>query len=212
MIQAVLFDFDGTLLDTRNFTYQTFANVFGSLGIKPVSKRKFALSVGLSLEESYRSLIAVREVALTVLVDRHRQFQRDNLHLIKPFPKSKKTLMALKRQGIKMAVVTSRIYNVTAILIRCGLLSYFSVIISGADVKKYKPDPEAIYLALSEMGIAPEHSLIVGDMDVDILAGKKSGVKTFAVTCGFSSKKILMRHQPDFIGNDVEDILKLVYI
>lgn len=211
MIKAILFDVDGTLLNTINFTYQTYAYAFKSLGIKSASKRKISLSAGLSLIDSYRSLIMVDETTLAALVERHRQFQRDNLHLIKPFPNSIKTLHILKRLGVKTAVVTSRIYNVTKILKQSGLLPYFSVIISGADVKNYKPHTEPIYLALHKMGASPKHSMIVGDMDVDILAGKRSGIKTFAIASGFSSKKILMQHKPDFIGDNIADILKLRY-
>lgn len=210
MIKAILFDVDGTLLDTRNFTYLTYGYALSSLGIKSATKRKIALSVGLSLIDSYRSLTDVNETTLVALVERHRQFQRDNLHMIKPFPNSIKTLDSLKHQGIKTAIVTSRLYNVTKILEQSGLMPYFSVIISGTDVKNYKPHPEAIYLALHKMGVSVERSMIVGDMDVDILAGKRSGVKTFAVTSGFSPKRILMQHKPDFIGDDVSDILKLI--
>lgn len=209
MIKAVLFDVDGTLLDTSNFTYQAFAYALQALGIKTVSKRRIADSVSLSLFDSYKSLTNGDQATLTTLVDRHRQFQRKNLDLIKPFLNSKKTLEILANKKIKTAVVTSRNLNVTRILKQFRLLSYFSVIISGTDVKNIKPDPESIFLALSKIKIAAENALFVGDMEVDILAGKRSGVKTFAVASGFTSKKILMQHKPDFIGNDIADVLKL---
>lgn len=208
--KAILFDLDGTLLDTTTFTYQAYAYAFRQLGLRPVPEKRIAASMGLpSIEESYQLLSGLESEVTTKLVEQHRTFQRSHLQLVKPFSSTIPTLQKLVQRKIPLAIITSRIYNVYKLLSDNRLIQYFDVVIIGGEVSKYKPDPEAVDLALSRLKVQAKDALVVGDTSADILAGKNSGVATFAVTSGFYTRQQLDHCQPDFIEDSIERLVEL---
>lgn len=100
--------------------------------------------------------------------------------------------------------------NVSHLLKQAEIYSYFPVIIKGDDVINYKPHPEAIYLALEKIGIDTKEAMIIGDSGADIEAGKKSGIKTIAVASGFTPREILRQYHPDFLVDDISEVLKIL--
>ncbi len=91
-----------------------------------------------------------------------------------------------------------------------GTNKYFEYVIGCERMKKLKPDPEGIQLIMRKFPeVSEDEFIMIGDMDVDILAGKSAGIKTGAVSWGFGNKKELLSLNPDMFFDSPEDLLKL---
>jgi pyrophosphatase PpaX len=207
-IRAVLFDMDGTLLDTREYIYQSFEHTFQAHGLNHLSRKDLPKLKGMSLEESYRALVPEHNVEN--LRDTHRAFQRENIDLVRPFPNTLMTLMKLRSAGIKMAIVSTRAKTARESLEHTGLLDWFEVIITGDDTTNFKPHPEGIFKALEKIGAPTTEAMMVGDTDADILAGKNAQTISVGATYGFTPRDVLQTLNPDYLIDDIQEVLELV--
>ena len=123
MIKAVLFDIDGTLLDTSELLYQAFEYAIKSQGLVPPSREKMSKVIGVSLEKCYLSFAPAGDNKK--LCKLHNEFQLENPHLSKLFPQTIEVLKALKEKGIKTTGITNRWESTAGISVkRAGLLKY----------------------------------------------------------------------------------------
>ncbi len=90
-----------------------------------------------------------------------------------------------------------------------GLAGYFSLIVGCEEVGNLKPNPEGILLILEKTGARAEESVMIGDTEVDILAGRNAGVRTAGVTWGLRLEDELKKHKPDFILNDPQQLIQI---
>lgn len=207
MIKAILFDLDGTLLDTREFIYRAFEHTFERHNLPVIARDSLAKLMGGSLESIYEGIAPFLDCH--VLCDTHRSFQEANLHLSVLFPYVEITLDTLRKRGIKLAVVTTRSKRTSIrTLETAGIDAYFDVVVSGEDVTRLKPDPEPLLYALGKLGIPANQSAMVGDTEADVLAGKSAGAYTVAVTYGFAGRGIIQSN-PDLIIEDIRAVLQL---
>ncbi len=207
-INTVLFDVDGTLLNTTEFIFQSYENTFRKFNLPRISRGEIANLMGKPLEECYKYLAP--SFPLKILCKTHLTFQLENLQLIAPYVNTKSTLQNLKKNHIRIGAVTTR-SNLTSIksLQITGIHSFFDVVISGDDVKYHKPHSEPLLKALGILKAEKGKAVMVGDTESDILAGKNAGVLTIGVTYGFHKEKIVDAN-PDFTLNDVSEILQLL--
>lgn len=107
-----------------------------------------------------------------------------------------------------MGVVTSR-YKITVVesLRRAKLEDFFDVVIFGDDLANIKPHPEPVLKAMEKINVLATESVMIGDADTDVEAGKNAGTKTVRATYGFNIER-LHETKPDFIIDDISDILK----
>lgn len=208
MIKAAIFDVDGTLLDTTEFIYQAFEHAFETNKIDSITRQHLKELMGKPLKEMYQTLAP--SVDAEVLIDAHRNFQKQNLHLSKSYLKVEETLEKLKQAGTKMAVVTSR-SKVSSILTLelAGISHYFEIILSSEDVKNLKPDPESIFKVLETLQVKPEEAVMIGDTYADVQAGKNAGTKTIAVSYGFHGEEV-KKHNPDYMVYSFIEILPII--
>ena len=112
----------------------------------------------------------------------------------------KDTLVKLNERGIKMAIATSRSHkSVRELTEQLGIKDYFVYLLGGDDVSEGKPNPESIYKISSDMNWKPDETLMVGDMNVDIMMGKNAGVRTCAVNYGNGKQTELLEAGADHI-------------
>jgi pyrophosphatase PpaX len=208
-ITRLIFDVDGTLLDTQEFIFQATEHALATLGYFVPERSIIAKNVGKSFPEYYFSLTNSKK-DIDKLIDTHRAFQYLNFNLSKLFPNTLETLTTLKNKGYKLAVVTTRSKKTShQTLIDSNIFNLFNIVISGDDAKKIKPDPEPLLMALEFMQELPEKAIMIGDSYVDIQAGKNAGTKTIRATYGFHIDK-LHEPEPDFFISDMSDLLKLL--
>lgn len=206
--KAVLFDVDGVLLDTWDFIFGAFEYTLTTHGHPIPADELIQKAMGKPLLEFYKTIFP--NIDPNIFGKTHHQYQQGKFDLGKPFPNAKKTLKRLKKAGFSIAAISNRARNSLLIsLDRVKLLEFFDLVVSAEDVKNPKPHPDHVYQALKKLKVKPNQAYMVGDTDVDILAGKSAGIKTIAVTYGFAGKEIL-KHHPDFVIDDIEDLIKII--
>ena len=145
--------------------------------------------------------------------DTYRRIFQENLRTIKPqtFPKVLETLSALKEQGLTLAIASSRSHaSLVELTQELGISSIISYLIGADDVEKAKPNPEPVLNVLAALGHKASETLVVGDMDVDILMGVNAGAKTCGVTYGNGTKKELEEAGADYIINSIDELIEIV--
>lgn len=204
-IKAVLFDLDGTLLDTREFVYQAYEHSLSFHRLEVIKREELAPLIGQRIEVIYQRIAPTGDIKL--LIESHFGFQAKNFHLVKSFPNILEVVTKLKKLDIKVGIVTTRLKNTPQTLKTGGLEpKLFDVIITGDKVTKPKPDPQGLFLALKKLKVKPSEALMVGDGAADIQMGKNAKVKTVGVTWGFAGKNI-KKSKPDYIIDNIREFL-----
>ncbi len=206
-VKAVLFDLDGTLVDTLEFVYQAYEFTLKTHKLKSVSRKVLGTLIGKEITAIY-NMIAPGFDAST-LIKTHNDFQNKKMDLIESYPEVEQVVKKIKKMGIKMGVVTSRLRNSKETLEVAGLGGLFEVIISAEDVTHHKPHPECVLLALKKLKVKATDAILVGDSSFDIQTGKNAKVKIVGVTYGFFGESI-KESNPDFIIDKLEEILKII--
>ncbi len=207
IVKAILFDLDGTLVDTSEFIYQAYEHTLSLHKHKVVQRKTLAPHIGRGLSAIYKDLAPMGNNKN--LIETHNSFQEDHFYLVKSFSNVLKVINELRKKGFKIGIVTSRYKNTPKTLDAAGInTNLFDVIITGDIVTKPKPDPEGIILALDKLKIKPEEAIFVGDAIVDIQMGKNAKVKTVGVTYGFGGKAIA-ESKPDYMIDEITDLLGL---
>jgi pyrophosphatase PpaX len=206
-LRAVLFDVDGTLLDTFDFIYGAFEHAFAVHGVPPLTRSEISHLMGGPLEEVYRTMAA--DLDANALAETHRIFQSNNLALATLFPSTMDVLQTIKQRGLKIGAITTRsIRTSVRSLEQNGIADYFDVIVSAEDVTRHKPDPEPILKALDFLRLKPNEAVMVGDTYADIEAGKNAGTRTVAALYGFGGERLLALN-PDFAIRELSELLKI---
>lgn len=208
-ITSILFDVDGTLLDTGEFIIQATEHALRSHGHTVPDRSVISKAVGAHFPEYYH-MLAGRDADAEQLVETHREFQYKNYHLVKPFPGTMEVLRALKEKGYKIAAVTTRSKKTSIQTIEdAGIEKYFDAIISWEDVAEHKPHPEPLLKALDLVGGTPDKAVMIGDSHLDVEAGKNAGTMTIRAGYGFH-KENMHDPEPDIIIDNISDLLKIL--
>lgn len=208
-ITALLFDFDGTLMDTNELIIQTFQHVLGSRYPGKYERADILPFLGPTLQETFDSIDSERTEELIADYRAWNTSMHDEL--ASEFDGVSETLRLLKAAGMKMAIVSTKRNDI--LLRGVGLLEadgVFEVIIGMDDVTKTKPDPEPILLALSRLGVNADEALMIGDNYHDIEGGKNAGVRTAGVAWSAKGEAFLQTYHPDFMLQHISDLVQLV--
>ena len=205
---AILFDVDGTLLDSAEFVLGAVEHSLSAHDHAPPPRERIATIMGPPLAECYRRLAP--ELDADRLCEAHRAWQRDRMHLVRPFPNAVHTLQTLREAGIRCGAVTAR-SRVSSLgtLDGAGLAELLEVVISAEDTPRTKPYPDPVFAALAKFGVDPVGAVMVGDTASDIEAGRAAGVTTIGVLYGFFGEA-LRESQPDHVVSDISGVLGFV--
>lgn len=210
-MQAVLFDLDGTVIDSADFIRLSFQITLEKYGLQfPLWEDFMAKCRGLALPEAYKALTGQSDVEY--LCKTHRLYQHENEYTVRPFVNVWDTLTILEANRIKMAVVTNRADSVHQTLDRTGLTEFFLTVrhTNNTPQQRPKPHPQMLLDALEYMDVDPSHALMVGDMMEDMDAGNAAEVgMVVGVSYGFTGPRIA-EHNPDYIIHDIRELLKLL--
>ncbi|MFP3917738.1 pyrophosphatase PpaX [Lysinibacillus telephonicus] len=209
MIKALLFDFDGTLLNTNELIIQTFMHVLNERFPGQYSPQDCIKFIGPSLIETFEQ-ITPNEV--DEMVEKYREWnQAHHDELVTEYDGVITTLEQLKEQGIRLAIVsTKRRDTIQKGLNLMGANHLFEFLIGLDDVKNVKPHPEPVLLAIEKLGINKEETMMIGDNYHDIEAGKNAGVKTAGVAWSIQGEDFLRQYNPDYILQHMTDLLTIV--
>lgn len=209
-IKGVLFDLDGTLVNTSDLIIKTFEHTIQTLLQKNPTQDEITRYFGLPLRECLRQFDEekVEEMALF-----YREYNlKHHDHLIKPFPKIEESMLELQQKGVKMAVVTSKKIPMAERGLNCfGLEKYIEGIIGCDECEKHKPHPEPMLRGAKLISLDPEQCICVGDSPFDLQSGKAAGCITAAVKWTyFNWEQMLLMGKPDFILNEMTDLVKII--
>ena len=210
----IIFDFDGTLGDTRRNIVTTMQMTIAELRLPNRSEEECAATIGLPLAGCFRTLFPdIQEELVLGCTETYRRLFNENLKAIQPqaFPDVVETLSVLHQKGLTLTIASSRSHNsLTELTQNMGIADYISYILGADDVKEAKPKPEPVLKTLADMHFNAEDTLVVGDMAVDILMGANAGAKTCGVTWGNGTKDELENAGADFIIDRFVDLIKIV--
>lgn len=209
-IKLVIFDLDGTLVDA----YEAIADSFNftmqklSFAAKPFLTIKKAVGYG---DEALLSPFVGKEnlkKALSIYRKHHRLSLKKKSYLL---PGAKKVLAYLKNKKYILSVASNRPRKFSEIVLKhLGIKKFFAYILCADQIKKPKPYPDIINRIRKIFSASKKATLYVGDMVVDVKAGKNAEVTTIAVLSGSCSRKEIIKSKPDFILKDVRGLLKIL--
>lgn len=206
-IKGILFDLDGTLLDTAELILASFKHTFRVHEQREIADEALYPYLSMTLEDSFRDKGELAKAMIDTYRAYHFQYYDT---AVKLFPDTLPVLTALHTSGIKFAAVTSRrTSSARHGLELTGIVNLFSSIVGNDRSSTHKPSPEPLYLAMQELGLTPAECIMVGDSASDILAGRNAGIKTAAVRWTRVPWEVLAAAQPDFILNVPTDFIKL---
>ncbi|WP_322923617.1 pyrophosphatase PpaX [Paenibacillus campi] len=206
MIDTILFDLDGTIVDTNELIIASFMHVMDH----SLTREQIIPHMGTTLEQQLRTFSGLDDV--TALVQKYRDYNwQHHDELVAPVPEVNEVLARLQAAGLKLGVVTTKIRATTTHVLRLFELDqYMQVIVTLDDVEHPKPDPQPIHQALAALGSAPEHTLMVGDSPADLKSAAAAGVQSAAVAWSLKGEQELSKYEPTFVLQRMSDLYQLV--
>ena len=184
-LKAVVFDLDGTLIDSMPLVLRAFA--YALEPFRPdLSEQDVFLRLGGPPERTLTELIGSQEGAREAM-RRLETFGFSNSHGVQPFAGMREMLMAVHERGLGLAVWTGRDRATTEEILRThGLGAFFAVVVCGDDFPTHKPHPGGMREILRRLAVSPGEVLFAGDADADVLGGAEAGVRTLLIRHGRS--------------------------
>ncbi len=213
-IDTVLFDFDGTVMDTNEIILRSWEYTFERLrGEKPDRKMLLA-TFGEPLKMTMRDFFGGDEAEVERNIEIYRSYQRDHyLDHISLFPGIYEMLAAVKSAGFRTALVTSRLRPTTYDGVKkFDIGRFFDHIITADDVTRHKPDPQPARKALECLNSSAEAAVMLGDTKQDVLCAKNAGIISILVgwSMALPGEKATGILKPDYILDRPENLLSLI--
>jgi pyrophosphatase PpaX len=208
MLKAVLWDLDGTLIDTKPLIVGSFEHTSKAHGLPVITREMIHALGGASLRGTYHHYCP--DVDIEALVLTHCEFQNRHMHLVSPFPDTVSTLVEVGQLGLQNGIITSRLKNALMLMDHCGVTEFIDALVTADDVENAKPHPEGMLKVLNMLELTADEVCFVGDTESDIQLGRNTGVRTIGVACGFSSAEELQRFQANHVVATVADVLPIV--
>ncbi|GAB6991877.1 pyrophosphatase PpaX [Paenibacillus pini] len=210
MINTILFDLDGTIIDTNELIISSFIQVLEHHRPTPLTREQIIPKMGMTLEQQLQHFSGSGDV--TSLLGAYRDYSSEHHEaMVQPFPQVLDVIKGLHDRGITMGVVTTKNRpGSLKVLDMFGLSQYMKVVVTVTDVEHPKPHPEPVLKAVEALGADPEHTLMVGDSPVDILAAQAAGVQSAGVIWSLKGEDVLKEYNPNYILHEMNDLYSLV--
>ncbi|MBI4746357.1 MAG: HAD-IA family hydrolase [Deltaproteobacteria bacterium] len=208
-IKLVIFDLDGTLVNSIKDITNSLNYATGPYGLAPKTVEEVAALVGEGITRVIERIIGEERLRhREEVVNRFLEFYSE--HIVDntfPYPGVKETLEGLN--GYKKAVISNKREALSVkVLEALDLHRFFDLVVGSDSTSEKKPSPIPVLHALSNFGLTQKNAVMVGDSDLDIAAGKAAGVKTIGVTYGYRERKCL--RDADFIIDDIKELTNLM--
>ncbi len=210
--ELIIFDWDGTLVDSQAQIINCMQNAFINMGLKSPDYSAIRHIVGLSLDSAITRLAPqLDEPTRSLVVEAYKDlaFANSN-HSATPFGGVKTSLKYLQQCNVCLAIATGKgRRGLDAALTGSGLSGFFDIT-RCADETLSKPDPLMLEEILTDVNTDVEKAIMVGDTSYDIEMAQNIGMDTIAVTYGMHDENHLRQFQPDYLIHDITQIQNLV--
>jgi phosphoglycolate phosphatase len=212
-MDLVIFDLDGTLVDSKQDLAQAVNATRKHCGLVPLDLETVSSYVGNGAPVLVRKALGPNfteeevQQALEYFLEYYRQHMLDTTTL---YPGGRECLERLHSAGVLLSVLTNKPVRFSSdILEGLGVRQYFFRVYGGNSFEKKKPDPFGVETLLAEAGIPKSKALMVGDSAVDVRAARNAGIRICGVTYGFQPES-LKDDPPDMLASSMEEVAELV--
>ncbi len=219
LLKAVIFDLDGTLLDSIGIYYKIVNMALTELGFPQVSAEQMKVAARSGEFEWEKVLPESVDVGKSDILEQIQSvvekvygplFEIEAL----PIPGMKRAVDGLAAAGFKLGIVTSTPRENMGFkldqLKRNGTLNHFAAVLASCDAPRKKPAPDPMIECCRQLGVALEHSVYIGDSKSDIESGKSAGMKTIGVLTGFDDLDTLSKERPDAVIASVAELKTVI--
>ncbi|HJQ27053.1 MAG TPA: HAD family hydrolase [Blastocatellia bacterium] len=217
-VRDLLFDLDGTLIDSLGDLAATINLMLRDLGRPPVSREQVGAFIGHGIPTTvHRALVATHpnheppdpELHQRAIATVHAHYADEMLKTTQLFPHVVETLDHFRDK--RLAVVTSKEVHFTHVMLdHFGIAKYFDAIVGGDTTPARKPDPRPVLEALRLLEGRADEAVMIGDSESDVLAGRNAGTWTIAVTFGYRTAEQLRLTEPDVIIDRFEQLQEVI--
>lgn len=214
MKKAVIFDMDGTTVNTLD-SIAYFANQsLEKVGLPSIDTESYKMMIGNGVKNLVHRMVealgGTPQQEAAVFTDYAAAYDRNYLHLAHPYDGILPLLEELKSRGIKVGIVSNKPDFATKKISEALFGDNIDVTYGGRPGIPLKPDPKAVLDVLADWGVSPADSLYVGDSGVDMLTGKAAGIFTIGVLWGFRGEEELRRDGADVLVTHPAQILDYI--
>lgn len=212
MIKGVIFDLDGTLLNTLedikgalNFALQKF-------NYQKVTLQQTKNFIGNGGRELVERALKFQNVEFKeeVLQAFREYYFEHQIDFTKPYDDVMELLDILLKNNIKIAVASNKFYKTAIPIVKTLFGELFEVVVGSSDNTKLKPYPDVLFLVADKLNLRVDECLFVGDAEVDIMAAKNAKMKMVSVLWGYRSKEILEKLNPEYMVEKPLEILEII--
>ena len=210
----IIFDLDGTLVDTRDGIAATFRATLAAAGLRPPPTEEVYPMIGLPLDAMFGRYVPApppAELVGVLVAEYRRRYRVAVTPRTRPFPEVAATLDRFRRAGICLAIATGKAAGIAREAVAAaGLDGLFAVILGADSVDRPKPAPDLVLRILAEVGADGSRALLVGDSLLDVAMGRAAGIRTCAVTYGVQTRAELQRGEPDYLVDGFDELPRIV--
>ena len=210
----VIFDFDGTIMDTRRPIVSAKQETMRRMGLSLLDEEACAATIGYTAKVGFQMMYPdLEEEKLDQCVVLYRKLFDEIVKVEPPvlFPGMLETFDKLQEMGVTITIATARNRkSLTDFLTRLNILERFSYILAQEDTVHLKPHGEPVLKTLQDLAVSAEQAMVVGDMPMDILMGKNAGVRTCGVSYGNADRETLLSAGADHVIDSINELIGIL--
>ena|SRR5687768_15591180 len=208
-LKAVLFDLDGTLIDSIDHIIACWQETVRICLKREITREEVLPTLGRALLECFEEMAPGRGAEMREVYRAHQKSTHDTMVTL--IPGTREALDRLRDAGLALGLVTSKGLPVASEGLNLfGLMPYFSTLVTYEDTARHKPNPEPLLVAIDRLDVQPADVVYVGDAVVDIQAGKAAGTHTIGVTWGAGDRDSLVAAMPDHLCDSMDEVAALL--
>ena len=207
---VVLFDFDGTLVDSVRLILESYHHTMRVHGLPRHSDAFWVAGLGTPLRVQFRRFTCDEEKVQELIATYREWNLAHHDAMVTAYPGAVEAVRALRARGSRLGIVTSKNrHGLEKGLTLCGFDGCFDVLVTSDDLEASKPSPEPVLTALARLGAEPGNTLFIGDSPHDIAAGRDAGTTTAACLWGPFAREQLAAERPDHWLASFSDLASL---
>ncbi len=209
-VRGVIFDLDGTLIDSYEAVYLGLKEAWEHFGKQMFPFDELKEYLKGDLEATFAPLLSPEEIpeAIAVMRKKYEEIYLEKTHLLDG---AREVLETLHSRGIRLGLASNKLGRFSReVLAHLGLAGYFKSAIGAGDGMRNKPFPDMIEAVLREMNLSPSDAVFVGDTLTDIETGKQAGVDVYALPTGYHSRTELSKGRPKRILRNLRELLRAI--
>lgn len=205
---AVLFDLDGTLVDSVEVIVESYRHALAAFDVTGIDETRIRSWIGMSLDETFQQLSPRHAAAMARTYREYNLAHHDGR--VSAYPGAAELVRSLQAQGRRVGVVTSKGRELALRGLELTGIPVPEVLVGKEDTARHKPDPQPLHHALELLGVTAADAVYIGDAATDLRAARAGGLAAVGVTWGAGRREDLAAEQPAALVEDVSELAALL--